>query len=246
MKTDFSQIIFDPANHTYTYQGRPLTGATRRLAQLKRPFDSDYWAKRKAKEQGVSVETILKQWDDDRRRNMQRGEQIHTYIAQILRAEMGQAEAVSPPVLTRIAEVDSFNHFWQETCTGNYTRIHQVEWVIGDVELGLAGTADAIFYNQETGLHHLWDWKTGGKFKTDNRFQTLLHPFADFDDCEITNYSLQLSLYRLFIERNTDLVLGDSYLLYLPSYGGHAVYTAIDFREPLRKWLTASEANNAA
>ncbi|MCK6629326.1 MAG: hypothetical protein L6R45_29635 [Anaerolineae bacterium] len=55
MKTDFTQIIFDPTNHSYTYHGRPLISVTRRLSQLKKPFDREPWARREAEKHGGHV-----------------------------------------------------------------------------------------------------------------------------------------------------------------------------------------------
>jgi hypothetical protein len=34
------------------------------------------------------------------------------------------------------------------------------------------------------------------------------------DDCEYETYSLQLNIYRKIVERNTNLKLGDSYLVW--------------------------------
>lgn len=230
MTTNFAEIIFDPTGHSYTYEGKPLVGTTRLLAQLKRPFDRTSWARREAEKLGITVEAFLTEQDADFKRRMQHGDDVHSWIAHELRSfqrHEADQNAGSLP------EIFAFRHFW----SSNKYEPYLVEWIIGDADLGLAGTTDAVIYNPDTGLHHLWDWKTGTKFRTENRFQNLLPPFASLNDCELVNYSLQLSLYRLIIERNTDLMLGDSHLLYLPAGGNCLVYTALDLRQPLLKWL---------
>lgn len=131
----------------------------------------------------------------------------------------------------------AFETIWAKSRDSLQLEVCQVEWVIGDVKLKIAGTADTLLYSQKTGQYHLWDWKTGSKFTDKNRFQALLHPFNDLDECELNTYSLQLSLYRLILARNTELELGDSYLVYLNPMGDYVLYKALNLSERLEQWL---------
>jgi hypothetical protein len=62
-KTDFSKILFFKHNHTYHYDGRQLPSVTSLVNRLKPPFDSEYWAQRKAEERGIEKAAILAEWD---------------------------------------------------------------------------------------------------------------------------------------------------------------------------------------
>jgi hypothetical protein len=56
------------------------------------------------------------------------------------------------------------------------------------------------------------DWKRAKQMKFDNRWQKAKPPIQYLDDCDLSNYSLQLSLYRYLLrerlqERNVSLLL---------------------------------------
>lgn len=235
MATDFSKILFFKHNHTYHYDGRTLPSVTSLVNRLKPPFDSDYWAQRKAEERGVEVSAILAEWAAKRLAGFERGTVVHEYIADVL---IGSPAAIqSAGALKRRPEMDAFDKLWTLLCRQKRAVDARAEWIVGDSELGFAGTADAVLYSDTDKLYHLWDWKTGDKFRLANRFQTLLSPFADLDECEWSTYSLQVSLYRLAIERNTDVLLGDSYLAHLDGAGEYSLRTVIDLRERAEAWL---------
>lgn len=234
--TPFSSIKFNKKHHTYTLNGRRLPSVTTLINQLKPPFDRDYWSQKKADERGVPVQTILDEWDAKRQAGQDRGNRIHQYIQRVL---LGMAP-VDDPFLSlndRLPEMDGFDAFWSQIF--DETTLHRTEWIIGESELNVAGTADALLFSHQTNRYHPWDWKTGDKFRTDNPFQKLLPPFDDLDDCELVTYSLQISIYRLILRRNTVLDLGDSYILHLSEAypTGYHVYKAIDFCDRAQAWL---------
>lgn len=82
-----------------------------------------------------------------------------------------------------------------------------MEFVIGDTELQIAGTFDSLFLNKETGELELWDYKTDKEIKFSSKYNSKIKVF-DIDDCEFNKYSLQLSIYKYLIEKNTDLKIG--------------------------------------
>lgn len=237
LRTNFTQIIFNQASHSYTYHGQPLTPVSRIVSQLKPPFDREGIAARTATRRGVGVATVLAEWDKARDVSMARGTRVHEYIARKL---TGKAEPPQTDMFLalnqQLAEMDAFDRFWVATPDVGHPA-EQVEWVIGDAELGIAGTVDAILRG-DPGILHIFDWKTGKEFKTENRFQKLLPPFDDLDDCDLSSYSLQLSLYRLIVQRNIDNELGDSYIVHLTSDGEYIIHKALDLRERLMDYLT--------
>lgn len=237
MNTDFSQIIFDKERHTYTLDGQELPSVTKTVNKLKPIFDRNYWGEKKAIEQGVSTETVLKEWDSKSKASQKRGTKVHEYIAGLLRGKT--AEVVDPFLAMNnlLPEMAAFKRWWEQALV----KVVQVEWIIGEAHLGVAGTMDALLYSAETQLNHVFDWKTGGKFGVANRFQKLLPPFDDLDDCELNVYSLQTSLYRLIVQRNTELEIGDSYILHLSESGDFYVHKAIDLRSRLADWLLGDD-----
>lgn len=234
MNNIFSQISFDKATHTYSLNGQQLTPVSKVIGKLKSPFDSDYWAQRKANERGVSKEVILKEWDDNRKASMEMGTRVHEYIERVL---LGKEPPKDDPMLgwNKLREMLAFDKFWAWAKT-QFKPVF-VEWVVGDPAMGIAGTCDVLFQNINTGRHFLCDWKTGKKFNTTNRFQNLLDPFTHLQDCELNYYSLQSSLYRMIIEGNAGFELEDGYIVHLSPDGQSFVHKAVDLREELKTWL---------
>lgn len=236
-KTDFSQIKFNSRYHRYWYDGRELTSVSKTLGRIKPPFDAPTIAARVADREGRTVEAVLAEWDRKRQSGLSRGTQVHQYIERVLH---GEFSVRSDPVLDlneTLPEIGAFDQFWRRLQGAIAPQVEQIEWVVGDAALGVAGTLDALLLDTNQGTLHLFDWKTGSKFRTDNPWQTLLPPFDDLDDCELINYSLQVSLYRLMIERNTDLELESGYIVHLAEDGSYQTFEALDLGEPLLAWL---------
>lgn len=239
MQTDFSQIQFDPQYHSYTLNGQRLKSATSLINKLKPKFDADYWAERKAAERGVTPQEIKNEWAQKRDASVQKGELVHRYIEKLLKGQL-----MADPFLslnTRLPEMTAFEAFWNNLNEIEEISVSQIEWIIGDVNLKIAGRPDALLYVASTDQYHIWDWKTNSKFQESNNFGQLAAPFADLDDCEMAVYSLQSSLYRLIVERNTSLPVGDSYIVHLQVSGHYQIYKAWDLRGRLLDWLVEAK-----
>jgi len=84
-----------------------------------------------------------------------------------------------------------------------YTPI-TTEFIVGDTDLKIAGTFDLLVYNNDTNEIELWDYKTDKEIKFSSEHGNKLSVF-NIDDCEYNKYSLQLSIYKYLIEKNTNL-----------------------------------------
>ncbi|MBA3533760.1 MAG: PD-(D/E)XK nuclease family protein [Ardenticatenales bacterium] len=209
MSSVFDQIAYDEASHTYTLNGQALTSVGRMIDYVKQPFDAPTIAARTAAKTGQTVEEVLAMWETKRVAAQQRGERVHRYIERVLRGQQDAADSDTFLALNdKLPEEHAFDSFWEQT--GSKLQVLKTEWIVGDAELGVAGRLDSLFSSPATNRDHVWDWKTGSRFNTSNRWQILLPPFDDLDDCEFNCYSLQLSLYRLIVERNLQAGLGDS------------------------------------
>lgn len=233
-KNPFSHVFFYRQTHTYVANGRRLESATKLVNSLKEPFDRDYWAAKKAEERGVSPAVIIDEWEAKAQNSRDLGTRVHEHIEKVLKGTL-QADDLFLSFNDTPPQIIGFDSFWRRAA--KVAEPVRLEWVLGDPGLGVGGTCDALLLNKESGQYHLWDWKTNANFKANNPFQTLKDPFDDLPDCELTIYSLQLSLYRLIIERNTDLEMGDSYILHLDDRSQYRVHVAEDYRERLEAWL---------
>lgn len=238
----FDRIVFDEASHSYTLDGQRLASVTSTIKRLQRPFDADKWAPIKARERGITEEAIRAEWAASAAASVAKGTRVHAHIEAVLRGREQPADADPFVALnTQLAETRAFDDFWAGLRP--LVEVNQTEWVIGEPELAIAGTLDALLYSPSTGQFHIWDWKTNKKFATSNRFDKLLSPFSDYPDCELTRYSLQVSLYLLLLRRNTTLPLGPAYILHLAPEGTATVHKALDLSDRLEGWLLSGGHN---
>jgi len=111
--------------------------------------------------------------------------------------------------------------------------------VIGDLDYQIAGCADMLFWAPSKDEYYIFDWKTNKEIKTVNSYhQMLKKPFDDLDDCELSIYSLQLSLYKLIIEKNTDLKIAGLRIVHFNEKNNKPkVYECLDLSERLKGYL---------
>jgi ATP-dependent exoDNAse (exonuclease V) beta subunit len=130
--------------------------------------------------------------------------------------------------------MQAFSSFWEKVKV-NLEPV-KMEWRVYDKELGIAGTIDFLAFSKLTNHYHILDWKTG-KLELESPFGYLKFPFEDLSVASFNKYSLQLSIYRLILERNTGLYLGNSWLVHLKPDGTYQTFQALDLRSKALSWL---------
>ena len=136
-----------------------------------------------------------------------------------------------------------FNKFYEES----YGKLIPIksEVIVGDEELEICGMVDQLFWNSKSEELQIWDWKTNKAIKRNNKWQQFKEPLSHLDVCEFNTYSLQLSLYRYIIEKNTNLKLGDSYIVWFNEKNTN--YEAIkcrDYRNEVVEMLKEHNKND--
>lgn len=234
---DFDNIVVDTENHGYKIGDQNLISATTLVSRIKPDFDKDGVSKRVAERDGITQEEVLRQWDKKGEFGRDRGTRLHCYIEDLM---VEKIDPITRAVNDRIPAMDAFDKVWEKMSSKLKAKLKYQECVVGDSQYCVAGRVDAIFDLDIKGKEssHIFDWKTG-KFRVDNQYEKLLPPFDDVDSCELNAYSIQLSLYRLIIEKNTDLKLSDSYLVHLRDDGEYMMHRAKDFRSRLHEWLSS-------
>ena len=227
----FDDILYIDENHSYWYGEQRFTSVTQYLSRFKKPFDTDRWSKHSAAKEGVSQQVILEKWEERGKKSLEKGTIVHNAAECILKGEFVDLKDALP-------EIKSAAKFW-DTLKSQYNgRMLKTEWVIGDKTAQIAGRIDAIIQFERKGkiVTSLLDWKTG-TIKLKNHFEKMKPPFEAFDDCSLNHYSIQLSLYRLILERNLDIKLDHGVLINLTDNGGIRPLVAKDFRPILTKLL---------
>lgn len=245
VKTDFGKIKFNESWHKYYYENRELVSVTTRLKDVQKPFDREGIAARSAAKNGKTVEEVLAEWDAKGEAARTLGTAVHAHIEKVLKGQLDPRQIDFDGFLslnTKLPEIAAFDDAWRKLAPIIDISLDCVEWVIGDAELGIAGTLDTLLLSKEDSKYHIFDWKTGS-FDLDNKWENLLPPFDHLSASKFHIYSLQVSLYRLILERNTDLPMGDGYLVHLANDGSYHIHRAVDLRLPLLNWLKKGVQN---
>lgn len=241
--TPFRRIAYRDVDHAYSCDGVPLTSATQLVSSLKKPFDRERISRRVADRDGVTQDEVLLAWEDKSKAALDRGSCVHAYIEDFFD---GKASAVVEHA-GELPEIAGFRRMWARLRATFDAAMVAKEIVVGDVELGVAGRIDAVMALTVDGvrLPAIWDWKTGAKFDVRNRYDTMLPPFEDVEASHLALYSVQVSVYRLILER-AGIVTGEPHLMHLRSDGAYHLFRARDYRERLLEWLLESASERAS
>lgn len=204
-------FIFNERYHKYTYKGVQYISVTTLLNKFKRPFDSDFWSKKKADERGVTQDVILKEWKESNNHSKSLGTNVHEYIEYFFNKEWHDL----PPDMEQVNRINKFNKIYRE-------KLYLLEPLLFEKKIfskkyKIAGTIDALFtYKNKL---YIFDWKTNKELNTDDspkgHYGKMLAPFNDYYDNQHNEYSIQLSLYAEIL-KEWDIDVAGCYLCYLP------------------------------
>ena len=203
----FNHIKFYENQHKYFVGNRELISTTTLISEFKKPFNSDFWATKKAKERGVSKQQILLEWGEIKDVACAKGSDLHAYSDNYMHNRVFPTDV--PDVLIR-----QFKIFYDKFVkAGNL--VIRTEYVLGDADLGVAGMIDLFCYNKEKDYFYIADYKTNKKFDFESKYNNYyLDPISHLDECEFNTNSLQTSIYRYIIEKNLGIELGDSIVVW--------------------------------
>jgi ATP-dependent exoDNAse (exonuclease V) beta subunit len=223
---------FDPKLHRYTYEGEPFISVTRFIQQFHKPFEQDYWSKKKAEEAGVPQEWILTEWKKLNDYANEVGTDTHQWIEDYFN-KVWKPIPLNPDVLHRI---NKFNHIYAK-------QLYKLEPLKFEVRVfskkwKIAGMIDALFLYR--GKIFIIDYKTNKEFTTDNNLkykEFLLPPFQDYYKNHLNEYSIQISMYALIL-REWGFNVAGGYLIHIgPGDEDAVMYKCIDFTDILKKYL---------
>lgn len=238
-----SNFVFDEPTHVYRYSGEKFDSVTTFIKNFKEPFNADYWAGVKAAERGISKEEILNEWKQKGDYAGDLGTEVHQWIEDFL-------SGLNPPYPNgdeKLSRVEKFESIYR-------SKLHLFTPIKSEVKVfskkwRLAGTIDQlfVFYDQKEGRFKVivGDWKTNKEFKTpDTRsgtFKKLLRPFNDLYENHLSEYSIQLSLYRLILEES-GIETDSAFLCHIGPEGPAKIYPAYDLRERLKAYLDSNRS----
>ena len=238
MNTAVPLITLDPRSHVYSCNGNRLESVSSLVKRVTPQFDADYHAARIAAKQGKTKDQVLAEWAEKRDTGLDTGRKLHWFVERVVGGSDGQAE------LSQILEAKAFDALdkckswldWWRNTGSKSLEVLACEKIVGDPELGFAGTPDLLANSKKTSQAHLLDWKQNKAFRTENQYgERLLPPFGDLWNCELATYSLQVELYALALERGGQ-PCGDGWVLHL-SPERATPHKALRLRERALEWV---------
>lgn len=222
----FNHIRYYDKDHTYvdTRTGEELVSCTTFIKRFKSEFNKGYWLNKKAKEYGITAEQLDSSWEQSRIVGATRGKMIHSII------EDSYANKEFPLEYSRYIqnlETLDFINFHKSLeklriMFENFKEDHpnlipiKSELVVGDTDIKIAGQVDQVFFNTNDNAYYIVDWKNDKRIEAYNQYnKKFKKPISHLDDCEINKYSLQTSMYRYIIEKNTGIQIKDSVCVWL-------------------------------
>lgn len=217
----FKDLKFDEATHTYTKLKKKLTPVSYVLKKFTEEFDSDKMSVLVANKRGITKEEVLKEWEDNKNKACELGTKVHLFGENYcrnknLKPSNGYEEAITK---------------WYFTIP-DYIEPLFLELQMYSEALGIAGTADMVFYNTKTNKFLIRDYKTNGDLFKNYKGKKMLKPFNNLLDNPYNKYQLQLSLYQILFEQ-TGYEIESRALVWIKPIGTYEVYKTEDYTKQL-------------
>jgi hypothetical protein len=212
-----AHIEFDEPTHRYTIKGEceKWISCTGFLHDFFPHFDPDgtitkmmaspKW--RESKYYGKTKQQIKDEWSKSGAEASGAGTAMHLAIEQFMHG----SEEVIDPMVKLTKEWKYFMNFWEE-CGGDLVPFRS-EWEVYSEPHKLAGSIDMIYYRKSDGKYVIYDWKRSKEIKTTNNFENGYGPVGHLPNCNYWHYTLQLNVYKWFLETYYGLEIGDLYIV---------------------------------
>jgi len=242
---------FDEPHKYFNTKGQEYISATTFIKKFKKEFETQIMAEAYAKRRGLKVEDVIADWDLKRDVSTVKGTAVHNMAENWWN---NKAFPYDPYVALKQFGIDIikekydkcellFKKFWEDA-SENLVPV-KMELVVGDDEYMIAGMVDCLFWNRKSQMLEIWDYKTNKEIKNSNNFgNKMLHPISHLDECEMNTYSLQLGLYKHIIMKNTNLKIGNCYLIWInEANDNYKVMKCHDYEAELKLMIDSYIAN---
>lgn len=238
LRRAFEFVVPHSIKHVYMIDGKETISVTNLTKQIEPLFDKDTISRRAARREGKTPEEVMEGWGDGQEaRDL--GTEMHKVIELVL-------NNIDDPLVWTAIEArflpaaKAFKEWWSKL---DYPKLVASELIVGDRQFGVGGKLDALIMVKCGDKYHLYiiDWKTGKlSVRPFNELDCLLPPFGHVSHTKLNVYSVQVSMYRLMLERNTKLTIERCYIGWFrpsESGGGFSLVPAHDFRKEALEWL---------
>lgn len=189
IKDYFSGLDFNPEEHVYKHRDRQLSSVSSVIKRFVEPFDAENISKFVALKRGITQEEVLAEWEAKKIAACDRGNEAHLF-GENYKKGMTPTNGFEQAIV----------NFWDSI--PDHIEPFLFELQMFSQELGIAGTADIILYNNKTGKFIIADYKTNIDLFKNFKGKKLLEPFQNLLDSPFNKYQIQLSLYQYLFEQS--------------------------------------------
>jgi ATP-dependent exoDNAse (exonuclease V) beta subunit len=259
-------IHFYEPTHTYTIKGMTdFTSTTTFVHEHFRTFDAnkivdgiikkDKWRTDPTyKYYQKPKEEILKEWNDNGKKQSGLGTQLHLNIEIFMNQELVDEDnnslITTHDILYQVYENECHEGIKQPDDSkewGYFIRYikdhptfqpYRTEWFVYDEELKLAGSIDMVYLNPD-GTLNIYDWKRSKSIEYDNSYNNAMaitECISTIPDSNFWHYSLQLNTYKAMIEKNYGKKVKELFLVILhPNNDNYVLIECADLQEEVAK-----------
>lgn len=218
----FDKYTFEEDTHTYYCNGKRVgISTTGLIAQYEQEFDSDTISQQVANKKGISQKEVLEEWRIENLHSTIKGSFIHEFAQSLWEGKEYKFDYSKVPkeididrlkndITKLIPQAINFYNDYKNT----YELIG-CEIYLGDEDYDECGATDQMMLNKNTGEIVIIDYKTNKKIEYESfRHKKMLIPLQEFDDCNYIHYSFQLNDYKYKFEKNTNLKVSETFIVY--------------------------------
>ncbi len=222
----FKGLEFQEDIHQYSFNSKPIKISVSGLIKnYYEPFDSYNISLRIAKRDGVNQKDVLKEWDDEATKGINKGNKAHLF---------GEVYPFNRNIEPTTKFDEAIKKFWNDLPEHIIPVIMELRMF--HKEHMFAGTADILLYNTITGTFIIGDYKTNKDLFKNFKNKKMLGPFNNMLDCSFNKYQLQLSYYQILFEQ-TGLKVSSRKLIWLLPDGTYKMYDMDDHTNILKQEL---------
>jgi hypothetical protein len=157
----------------------------------------------------MTADEIKAKWSNSGKDASEAGTAMHLAIEM----HHNGAEHLIPEEIKETPEWKYFLNYWNDF--GHELEPYRTEWEVFSEPHKLAGSIDMIYRRKSDGKFIIYDWKRSKEIKTTNTFENGYAPLGHLPNCNYWHYTLQLNVYKWFLETFYGLEVAELYLIIL-------------------------------
>jgi hypothetical protein len=114
----------------------------------------------------------------------------------------------------------------------------RTEFVLGDIEYGIAGQLDLLAYDPIAEEFIIFDYKTDKEINSTNKWDNLKGSLSHLPSCELVKYSLQTGIYKEILQKNTKIKVSKIKIVWFSvNNDNYKIINTIDLEADCKKIL---------